>query len=115
MAQEVAGDLAQVVLLFAVDGGFGGLDGARGTGFHLDEAENVFVPADQIEFAAMIGRSVVAGDDNVAEAAEVEVGFFFAAAAGSEVLGGCVGGRIFSVSQSSARSVVCVRRPASIP
>ena len=100
MAEEVAGDVAEVVLLFAVDGGFGGLDGAGGASFYLDEAEDVVVliftltlfpyPANEVEFAAVVGRTEVAGDDGVAMAAQVEVGGFFATTSGLEMAGGFV-------------------------
>jgi hypothetical protein len=95
MAEEIAGNVAEVVTLGAIDGGFGGFDGARGAGFHLDEAERVVMVADEVEFAAVIGRAKVAGDDGVAVAAEIEVGVFFAAAAGLEMFGGGIGGEKF--------------------
>ncbi len=90
VTEEVTGDQPQVVLLVAIDGRFGGLDGASGTGFHLDEAEDAGGPADEVELSAMEGGAVVAGDHDVALAAEVEVGGFFAAAAGLQVFGGGV-------------------------
>jgi hypothetical protein len=45
-----------------IDGGFGGLYVTRGAGFDFDETENVFVPADEVNFAAAAGGAEVAGD-----------------------------------------------------
>lgn len=93
---KVPGDSAKVVFLVTVDRRFGGLNGARGARLHLYEAEdvsNIVVtdPADEIEFAVVVGRAVVARDDGVAVAPQVEVGIFFSATSDLEVLRGFVG------------------------
>jgi hypothetical protein len=59
-------------------GGFGGFEVTRGSRLHFDKTQNVLVPSDQIKFAAMIGRAVVAGDNRVAPPAQVEISVFFA-------------------------------------
>ena len=74
MAQEVARDPRQILLFIPIYGGLRGLDGAGGASFHFHKAENVAIPADQVEFSAMMRGAVVAGDHGVAAAAEVEVG-----------------------------------------
>ena len=99
----------------AINGGFGGLDGARGASLDLDEAKHVLVipvanPANQVEFAVVVGRAEVARDDGVAVATQEKVGSFFAAPAGLKVRAVSSGGRARSVSQSRARRVGGVRR-----
>ena len=42
-----------VAALLAVNCSLGRFDGASGAGFHLDEAQNVFVPPNQVNFAVM--------------------------------------------------------------
>ena len=42
---------------FPIHGGFGRLHIAGSTGLDLDEAEYVPVPADEVDFAATIGRA----------------------------------------------------------
>jgi len=43
------------------------------------------MPADQIDFAASIGRAEIAGDHHVSEPSQTEVGGFFTASAGAQV------------------------------
>ena len=56
----------------AIHGSFGGLEVTRGAGFDLDKTEDFPIPADEIEFAAMMRGVVVAGDDGVAPPAKVK-------------------------------------------
>lgn len=87
MAEVVAGDATEIVALVGVNSGLGGGDVAGGASFNLDKTEFAFVPSDKIEFALMPRGAEVAGDDDVFVFAEVEVGEFFAAASGAQVLG----------------------------
>ena len=73
MAKEVARYQAQLPLFVTVYRRFGGLYVASGTGLDFDEAQHVFVPADQIEFAAAARTAVIAGNDHISLAAEVAV------------------------------------------
>jgi hypothetical protein len=61
-----------------IDGSLGRLHVLGGPGLHLDEGENLAVPANQIELAAPAGRTVVARDHYVALLAEVEIRILFA-------------------------------------
>lgn len=85
--QIIAYDDTQVVALFAIHGGFGWFDVMRGARLDLDEAEHVLVPSDEINFAAMPRRAVVARDHHVTFAPEIEVRIFFSAPADGEVGG----------------------------
>lgn len=87
MAQEVAGHQAEFPFLVMIDGGFGRLYVVRGAGFHFNETEYVAVPSDKIEFSAMMRRSIIPRDDDVALAAQIKVSFFFTAASGALVRG----------------------------
>ena len=59
----------------------------RRPSFHLDKTQDVLVPADKIEFAAMIGGAVVARNDGVAPPAQIKISVFLAASAGTLVRG----------------------------
>lgn len=52
---------------------------------HLHKAENAPVPADEIDFAAIVRQSDVSRDEAITEALQIEVGFGFAALAEDEV------------------------------
>lgn len=83
MAEEFARNQAQFPLLVAIHGGFGRFYVARGAGLDLDETKFIFVPSNEVEFAAMMWRTVIAGNDDVALPSKIEVSFLFAAAAGA--------------------------------
>ena len=85
LAQVIVGHLAQHPLLLTIHGGFRGSYGARGPCFYLNEAEDVFLPRNQIEIASCLRGTPAARGDNKAQAAEVEEGCAFAAASGREV------------------------------
>src|ERR1035438_6952596 len=51
----------------------------------LDEAEDVIVPPNQINFAPVIGHTKVCGNDFVTQAAQVQVRLEFAAFAGQQM------------------------------
>jgi hypothetical protein len=56
---------------------FRGFDLARAAAFHLDEAQNIAIPSNEINFASAEWRAKVAGNDHIAELSQVEVGIFF--------------------------------------
>lgn len=86
MTQVIASDRDEIATLIFVNGSFGGLHIVRGAGFYFDKAQYFFVPSNEIDFSAAIWRAKISGDHDVALAAQVEVGVFFAAAAGALVL-----------------------------
>jgi hypothetical protein len=82
--------LAEVVLLGAVDGGFGwgeGLLAGGGEGLNLEDDERGAVPGDEIEVSGQAAGTPATGDDGVAKAAEIEEGDIFTPLAGEQVLG----------------------------
>jgi len=81
VAHKIAGNQFQVSLFGKIDGGLGWLHVARGPRLHLDEAQNFLVPAHQVQFATVMRRSVVAGDDRISAAPQIKVGVLFAAPA----------------------------------
>ena len=85
MAQVFAGDGEKFPAFVPIHGGFGGLYVVGGAGLDLDETEHVLVPADQVDFAAPVGRAKIAGNHDVAVSPQVEVGVFLASPAGAEV------------------------------
>src|SRR5208283_3679202 len=89
LAQEVAGNQQQLSLFVAIYGSFGGLHVARRASFHFDNTQDVPIPADQIEFAAIMWRTVISGDHGVSPAAQVEISVFLAPPA-SALVRGCV-------------------------
>jgi hypothetical protein len=72
----------------AVNGGFAGLYVTGGARLHLDEAENVVFPADQVDFSMAARRAEVARDHGVTQPPQMKVGGLFAAASGAVVWGG---------------------------
>jgi hypothetical protein len=68
-------------------GGFGRLDVMRRPSFHFDKTQDVPIPADKIEFAAIMRGAVVAGDDRIAPPAQVKIRVSFAAPAGTLLRG----------------------------
>jgi hypothetical protein len=60
-AREVAGDHRELLLLMTIHGGFRRLDVRRRPNFHFDKTQDVPIPADKIEFAAIMRGAVVAG------------------------------------------------------
>jgi hypothetical protein len=70
----------------AIHGGFRRLYIVSGAGFDLDEAQHVLVPTDQVDPAATIRRTEIAGDHDVSPPPQVEAGIFLAATAGTQVI-----------------------------
>ena len=92
---EVGGGHAAERFLFVwVDLGFSGRQIVGGAGFDLEKDKGIAVPCDKIEVSSEGFRAPAAGDDGVAEAAEVEESGVFALLAGDEVggLGGLAEG-----------------------
>jgi len=89
VAHEVTRDQHQVRAFRPIHGCFGGFDVARRASFHFDDAQSIAVPADQVDFPSMLRRAEVAGDDGVTAPAKIEICFFLASPASSQV-GGCL-------------------------
>src|SRR5438034_9885882 len=86
----VATDGFDVSPLLAIHRCGSGLHVARCTGCGLDEAKHIFVPSNKIDFSVMPRGAVISRNHYISTPAEIEVGIFFASAAGSEVRGGLV-------------------------
>src|SRR6185312_291665 len=83
VAQVLARHIVKLSLLVGIHGGFGGLYVVRGAGFYFNEAEDVFVPGDEINFAAAVRRAKISRDHDIAEAAEIKVSGLFTGASGA--------------------------------
>src|SRR5882724_10757303 len=68
----------EFTLFVAIDCQMGGLDVAGGARLDLDEAEDVSLPANEVDFSATPKRAEISRDHDVSELAQVEVGRFFA-------------------------------------
>src|SRR5215472_7900760 len=79
LAQEFVRYADKSALLFLVHGRMSGLEIARGARLDLDEAEDVAVPPNQVQFAPALRAAVVAGHHHVSLPPQIEVSFFFAA------------------------------------
>ena len=86
MAQVFARDCKQVVAFLPVHRGFRGLHVVGSAGLDLDETEDVVMPSNQVDFAATVGRSKIAGDHGVAVPSKIEVGIFFATPSSPQML-----------------------------
>lgn len=86
-AQIIGNHFAKIAAFLAIDGRLGGLYVARGACFDFDEAQHVFVPADQVDLSVVTWRTEVARDHDVSALAKIKVGVFFATAAGAEMCG----------------------------
>jgi hypothetical protein len=104
MAQVFASHGKEFPTFVAIHGGFGRLHIAGSTGLDLDEAEYVPVPADEVDFAATIGRAEITGNYHVSALLQIEVGGFFSFAAGAQVIGCWSGGIVFAAIQSRMRT-----------
>jgi hypothetical protein len=69
----------------AIYGCFGGLYVARRPGLNLNKTQHIGIPADQVDFSRMPRRAVVAGHNDVTQAAEMETGVVLPATAGALV------------------------------
>ncbi len=75
-------DVASLLAIYRCSSRF---DVVRGTGFDLAEAEHIFVPADEIDFAVMPRRAVVSRNHDVSTPAQIEISIFLSATTGAEV------------------------------
>src|ERR1041384_5970882 len=80
-----------------IDRSFSRLYCVRGAGFDFNEAQHIFVPADEVNFSTAPRRSEVAGDDDVAKTAKIEIRVLFTAASSMEMDRPFVGYRQFVV------------------
>src|SRR5258707_9332988 len=78
--------LKDLVAFLPVNCGFGGLHVVLGAGLDLDETQGVIVPANQVDFAATVGRTKIAGDHDVSASSKIEIGVFFATPSRAQVL-----------------------------
>ena len=76
MAQVFASHGKEFAALLPVNCGFGGLHIVGGAGLDLDETQNVLVPANQVDLATTVGRTLVARDHGVSVSSKIEVGGF---------------------------------------
>src|SRR5258708_33888236 len=84
LAQELAGYMAEVALLFQVHGSLGRFYLARGARLDFNEAERAAVPTHKIKLAAAARSAVVARHNHIAHTPQIEVGFVFTPASGVE-------------------------------
>jgi hypothetical protein len=80
-----AGHAAEMGSLVIADGAFRRTEFVALARFHFDDDESVAVPGDQISFAIGGGQAIVAGDDDVAGAAQKAVRQVLTAAAKSQI------------------------------
>jgi len=85
LAEVGGGHEAKLALLVGVDSRFSWGHVMSGAGFDFEEDEGVAVPGDEVEVGGKALGAPAAGDDGIAEVAEVEEGSVFAALAGEEV------------------------------
>ena len=82
MAKIVARYCHQFPPLGAIDRCFRGLDIVRGPRLHLDKAQNVSIPTDQIDFPSPPRAAVVACHHHIPDLTQVEISIFFPMTAG---------------------------------
>jgi len=109
--QTIADHSAQRPSLVSVHRSLSGLHVTRRPGLDFDEAEHVFVPADEINFAVMPRRPKIARHHHVPVTAQIEVGVFFSAAAGAVMRG--ILPRVFLPRNSIEKTKSGLREPAS--
>jgi hypothetical protein len=67
----------------AVHGCFGGLHVTRCPRLNFNKTKHIGIPADQVDFPRLPRRAVVAGHDDITQAAEMEAGVLLAAPPGA--------------------------------
>ena len=85
LPQKIASHKRQFSLFIAVHSGLSGLEVPFGASLDLDKTQDIPVPADQIQFAAMIGRAKISRNDRITPPTKIEVGIFFAPTARPQV------------------------------
>ncbi len=58
-----------------------------GPRLHLDKAQNILVPADEIDFSTIVRDPEIRGDDSIAQLLQIEERFRFAMFAQNKVIG----------------------------
>jgi len=76
----------QFLQFVAIDGQVGGLDVEGGAGLYFNKTKDIAVPSDEVEFATAAWGAEIAGHNDVAELAQIEVRRFFSAPPGLMVL-----------------------------
>jgi hypothetical protein len=77
----------EVVTLFSVYRGFRRLYVPRRPRLDLNEAQHLFVPADQVNFPVMASRAVISCDHYISASPQIEIGVFLSAPASSQMSG----------------------------
>jgi len=85
VAQVFTRDRQKIAAFLPVDRGFRGLHVMRGSRLDLDKAQRVFVPANQVNFTAAVGRSKIARDHCVSLPSKIKIGIFFASPSGAQM------------------------------
>lgn len=68
----------QLMLLLAIDGGFGRFDVMRRPRLDFNEAKDIPVPSDQIDIPSPPWRAKISRHHHIAQPAQMKVGSFFA-------------------------------------
>lgn len=82
LPQILPGESGDCLPLLFIDRRLGRHEIAPAAGLDLDKAKRFLLPGDQVDVSMTSRRAKVAGNDNEAEFAEIEVSFVFAARAG---------------------------------
>lgn len=85
------GQQLKLALLVAIDSRLRRLYGKRRAGLNLNKTQNVFVPADEINISSPPRRAEVAGNHDVAQLSQIEVGSFLAFASSALMGWGRIG------------------------
>jgi len=84
-SQVIPNDDAKVVSLLAIHSRGSGFHVTRSSRLHFNKAEDIVVPANQINFTMMPRRTVIACDHAVSAMAQVEISVFLTAFSGAEM------------------------------
>jgi hypothetical protein len=85
LAPEVACHPHQMPSFGLIHRCLGGFHVARRSRFYFDDAQNLAVPADQIEFPAMMWRTKIASYDGLTAPPKIEISFFLAPPASGHI------------------------------
>ena len=86
MAQILAANGKEFLAFLPVNRGFGGLYVVSGASLDLDEAQDVLMPANEIDFAVTVRRTKIAGHHRVPAPSKIEVSVFLTTPAGAQVV-----------------------------
>jgi hypothetical protein len=70
-----------------IDSGFGGLNVVGSTRLDLNEAQDIAIPRDQVDFPAAARRAEISRDHYIADPPQVKVSVFFSASPGVQMWG----------------------------